>query len=92
MADGDAASREDRRAVGELGFVAGGRGSFVPLQRQILRPGVGDDQGRHPGPAVTRFAARTCIPWPSASSPEQKPRVTARAVQTHLFRTARGTL
>ena len=39
MADGDAAGREDRRAVGELGFVAGGRGSFVPLQRQILRPG-----------------------------------------------------
>jgi hypothetical protein len=27
VADGDAAGREDRRAVGELGFVAGGRGS-----------------------------------------------------------------
>jgi hypothetical protein len=25
--DGDAAGREDQRAVGELGFVAGGRGS-----------------------------------------------------------------
>jgi hypothetical protein len=30
VADGDAAGREDRRAVGELGFVAG-RGSFVPF-------------------------------------------------------------
>jgi hypothetical protein len=27
VVDGDAAGREDQRAVGELGFVAGGRGS-----------------------------------------------------------------
>ena len=55
MADGDAAGREDRRAVGELVFVAGGPGSFVPLQRQILRPGFGDKKGR------ARFAGRTCF-------------------------------
>jgi hypothetical protein len=31
-ADGDAAGLEDRRAVGELGFVAGGRGfSATPV-------------------------------------------------------------
>ena len=61
VVDGDAAGREDRRAVGELGFVAGGRGSFVPLQRQILRPGFGDLRDQLRRPAVPCFRGSTRI-------------------------------
>ncbi|HTP21218.1 MAG TPA: hypothetical protein VMJ65_16565, partial [Solirubrobacteraceae bacterium] len=42
VADGDAAGREDRRAVGELGFVAGGRGSpATPAGGRISGASVG---------------------------------------------------
>jgi hypothetical protein len=44
VADGDAAGHESQLAYGSPVFAAGGRGSFVPLQRQILRPGFGDEQ------------------------------------------------
>ena len=48
-----AAKTGERRRVG---FVAGGRGSFVPLQRQILRPGFGDEQV----PRVASVASQNC--------------------------------
>jgi hypothetical protein len=39
VVEGDAAGREDQRAVGELGFVAGGRGSSTTPVARLLRSG-----------------------------------------------------
>ena len=39
VADGDAAGLEDQRAVGELGFVTGGRGSSTTPVARLLCSG-----------------------------------------------------
>ena len=50
MVDGDAAGREDRRAVGELVFVAGGRGSSGTPRGGSRMARTSGGVGMMPGP------------------------------------------